>query len=90
MYYQVISFSHKNCELAMREKLAFANSEEKKQMLDALVEFDFIHEAFIVSTCNRVEIVMATRDNFSSYHTVLGLVSQHSTLNFYEIGRAHV
>lgn len=88
MYYQVISFSHKNCELAMREKLAFANSEEKKQMLDALVEFDFIHEAFIVSTCNRVEIVMATRDNFSSYHTVLGLVSQHSTLNFYDIKAA--
>lgn len=72
----------------MREKLAFANSEEKKQMLDALVEFDFIHEAFIVSTCNRVEIVMATRDNFSSYHTVLGLVSQHSTLNFYDIKAA--
>ncbi|MDD2400280.1 MAG: glutamyl-tRNA reductase [Sulfurovum sp.] len=88
MYYQVISFSHKNCELAMREKLAFANNEEKKQMLDALVEFDFIHEAFIVSTCNRVEIVMATRDNFSSYHTVLGLVSQHSTLNFYDIKAA--
>lgn len=72
----------------MREKLAFANNEEKKQMLDALVEFDFIHEAFIVSTCNRVEIVMATRDNFSSYHTVLGLVSQHSTLNFYDIKAA--
>lgn len=88
MYYQVISFSHKNCELAMREKLAFANNEEKKQMLDALVEFDFIHEAFIVSTCNRVEIVMATRDNFSSYHTVLGLVSQHSALNFYDIKAA--
>ena len=85
MYYQVISFSHKNCDLAMREKLAFANNEEKKMMLNALVEFDFIHEAFIVSTCNRVEIVMATRDNFSSYHTVLGLVSQHSTLNFYDI-----
>lgn len=72
----------------MREKLAFANNEEKKQMLDALVEFDFIHEAFIVSTCNRVEIVMATRDNFSSYHTVLGLVSQHSALNFYDIKAA--
>ncbi|MDQ1324892.1 MAG: glutamyl-tRNA reductase [Campylobacterota bacterium] len=85
MYYQVISFSHKNCDLAMREKLAFANNEEKKLMLDALVEFDFIHEAFIVSTCNRVEIVLATRDNFSSYHTVLGLISQHSALNFYEI-----
>jgi len=69
----------------MREKLAFASDEEKITMLNQLVEFEFIHEAFIVSTCNRVEIVLATRDNFSSYHTILGLMSQKSTLNFYEI-----
>ena len=85
MYYQVMSFSHKNCDQDMREKLAFANDEEKIAMLNQLVEFEFIHEAFIVSTCNRVEIVLATRDNFSSYHTILGLMSQKSALNFYEI-----
>ncbi len=88
MYYQVMSFSHKNCDQGMREKLAFANDEEKIEMLNQLVEFEFIHEAFIVSTCNRVEIVLATRDNFSSYHTILGLMSQKSALNFYEIKSA--
>ncbi len=85
MYYQVVSFSHKNCELAMREKLAFANHEEMKVILDQLTHFEFIHEAFIISTCNRVEIVLATRDNFASYHAVLGLMSQKSTLSFYEL-----
>ena len=85
MYYQVISFSHKTCEQVMREKLAFANDEEKKVFLDQLVGFEFVHEAFVVSTCNRVDIVMATRDNFSSYHAVLGLISQKSDLNFYEV-----
>jgi len=85
MYYQVVSFSHKNCELAMREKLAFANHDEMKVVLDQLTHFEFIHEAFIVSTCNRVEIILATRDNFSSYHAVLGLMSQKSDLNFYEL-----
>ncbi len=69
----------------MREKLAFANDEEKIEMLNQLVEFEFIHEVFIVSTCNRVEVVLATRDNFSSYHTVLGLMSQKSGLNFYDV-----
>ena len=64
MYYQVMSFSHKNCDQGMREKLAFANDQETTDMLNQLVAFDFIHEAFIVSTCNRVEIVVATRDNF--------------------------
>ncbi|WP_295420951.1 glutamyl-tRNA reductase [Sulfurovum sp.] len=85
MYYQVVSFSHKNCDQAMREKLAFANDEEKKILLDQLTGFEFVHEAFIISTCNRVEIVMATSDNFSSYHTVLGLMSQKSGLNFYVV-----
>jgi len=85
MYYQVMSFSHKNCDQGMREKLAFATDGETIDMLNQLVAFDFIHEAFIVSTCNRVEIVVATRDNFSSYHTILGLMSQKSELNFYEL-----
>jgi len=88
MYYQVVSFSHKNCEQGMREKLAFANDDEKKQMLGQLVAFEFVHEAFIVSTCNRVEIVLATRDNFSSYHAILGLMSQKSDLNFYQLKTA--
>jgi glutamyl-tRNA reductase len=85
MYYQVVSFSHKNCELAMREKLAFSNDEEKKTFLDQLTHFEFIHEAFVISTCNRVEVVLATRDNFASFHAVLGLMSQKSDLNFYEL-----
>ena len=83
MYYQVVSFSHKNCEQGMREKLAFSNDEETKEMLKQLVSFEFVHEAFIISTCNRVEIVLATRDNFSSYHAILGLMSQKSDINFY-------
>jgi len=85
MYYQVVSFSHKNCEQGTREKLAFANNEDKIDMINALVEFDFIHEAFIISTCNRVELVLATSNNFSSYHTILGLMSQKSGIDFYEI-----
>ncbi len=83
MYYQVMSFSHKSCDQAIRENLAFANDDEKKMMLDQLVAFDFVHEAFIISTCNRVEIILATNDNFSSYHTVLGLMSQKSNVDFY-------
>ncbi|PHS41297.1 MAG: glutamyl-tRNA reductase [Sulfurovum sp.] len=85
MYYQVVSFSHKNCDQGKREKLAFANDDEKIEMLDQLVTFEFVHEVFIISTCNRVELVLATRDNFSSYHAILGLMAQKSDLNFYEL-----
>jgi len=85
MYYQVVSFSHKICDQDMREKLAFSTEEEKIEMLNLLVAFEFIHEVFIISTCNRVEIVIATRDNFSSFHAILGLMAQKSNLNFYEL-----
>ena len=85
MYYQVVSFSHKHCDQGMREKLAFASDKEKNEMLNLLVAFEFVHEAFIVSTCNRVEVVIATRDNFSSFHAILGLMAQKSDVNFYEL-----
>lgn len=85
MYYQIVSFNHKKCELSNREKLAFRDDTEKKEMLDRLISFDFIHEAFIISTCNRIEVVVATRDNFATYHAVLGLFSKSSGINFYEL-----
>ena len=85
MSYQVVSFNHKNCEQIIREKLAFSTDAEKKEMLQKLTGFDFIKEAYIVSTCNRVEIVVATKDAFSSYHAILGLLSLRSGLTFYEL-----
>ncbi len=85
MYYQVLSFNHHNCEQSLREELAFADKHEKRIFLNELVEFKFIHEAYIVSTCNRVEIVVATSDNFSSYHTILGLLSKKSGIDFYRL-----
>ena len=85
MYYQVVSFNYKKCDLVHREKLAFKDDAEKKMMLDRLAGFDFIYEVFIVSTCNRIEIVAATRDNFATYHAILGLFAKKSGINFYEL-----
>jgi len=85
MSYQVVSFNHKNCEQIEREKLAFAHESEIKEMLEKLTSFEFIEEAYIVSTCNRVEIVVATKDAFSSYHAILGLLSIKSGLSFHEL-----
>jgi len=85
MSYQVVSFNHKNCEQESREKLAFSSEEEIRVMLQKLTGFDFIEEAYIVSTCNRVEIALATKDAFSSYHAVLGMLSLKSGLSFFEL-----
>ena len=85
MYYQVLAFNHHNCDQALREQMAFADDQEKSTFLNELVEFKFIHEAYVVSTCNRVEVVVATSDNFSSYHTILGLLTKKSNLDFYKL-----
>ena len=85
MYYQVLAFNHHNCEQSLREQMAFSDEQEKSTFLNELVEFKFIHEAYVVSTCNRVEIVVATSDNFSSYHTILGLLSKKSNIDFYKL-----
>jgi glutamyl-tRNA reductase len=85
MSYQVVSFNHKNCEQKLREKLAFSTNEEIRVMLNKLTGFDFIEEAYILSTCNRVEIALVTKDAFSSYHAVLGMLSLKSGLSFFEL-----
>jgi len=85
MYYQVISFNHKRCDLAQREKLAFKDNQIKRSVLDRLVNFDFVEEAFLVATCNRIEVVVATRDNFASYHAIVGILSQTSKIDFKEL-----
>ena len=85
MSYQVVSFNHKNCQQELREKLAFSSNEEMATMLNKLTGFEFIEEAYILSTCNRVEIVIASKDTFSSYHAILGMLSLKSGLSFFEL-----
>ncbi len=82
MNYQVVSFNYKKCDLEGREKVSFKSNESIREYLRLLTSFDFILEAFVVNTCNRIEIVAATRDNFSTYHTILGILSKMTGASF--------
>ena len=88
MYYQVVSFNYKKCSLEQRESIAFRDENEIKSFLNTLTDFDFILEAFVVNTCNRVEIVVASRDNFATYHAILGILSKTKGINFYELEKS--
>jgi glutamyl-tRNA reductase len=57
----VVGLSHKTATVEVREKLAFSPTQMEKP-LNALVGLDGIIEGVIVSTCNRVEIYVTTRD----------------------------
>ena len=88
MYYMVVSFNYKQCSLEQRESIAFKNENEIKEFLNILTDFEFITEAFVVNTCNRVEIVVASRDNFATYHAILGILSKTKGVNFYTLEKS--
>ncbi|EHP7764781.1 glutamyl-tRNA reductase [Campylobacter coli] len=56
MYY-CISFTHKNTDLSLRERLSFSDEAKKNEFLRLLSTHENIEECLVISTCNRVEIV---------------------------------
>ncbi|NPA81935.1 MAG: glutamyl-tRNA reductase, partial [Epsilonproteobacteria bacterium] len=62
MHYLTVSFSHKNTNIHIREKLAFNDEEVLKDFYRRLLAFETINEAIILSTCNRVEIMTSVKE----------------------------
>lgn len=81
MHYLIVSFSHKNSTLAIREKLAFV---DEKARINAMRELNanlHISESMILSTCNRVEIVCSCNDTEAAGDTLFELLEKHSGLS---------
>jgi glutamyl-tRNA reductase len=57
----VLGLNHKTAPIAVRECLAFAEK-EIDAALENLIGCDAIREALLVSTCNRVEVLVTTDD----------------------------
>jgi glutamyl-tRNA reductase len=55
----LVGLSHKTAPLAMRERLAFGES-QLADALSRLVDQEIVDEGLIVSTCNRVELLAST------------------------------
>ncbi len=69
MHYITISFTHKNTPLEAREKLALNSDEKLFGFYQYLATLENVNETIILSTCNRVEIIL-------SVHSVLGIVER--------------
>jgi glutamyl-tRNA reductase len=57
----IVGLNHKTASVELRECLAFSK-EEKKSALKALPKHPAINEVVLVSTCNRVELLMTSND----------------------------
>ncbi|MEA3289057.1 MAG: glutamyl-tRNA reductase [Campylobacterota bacterium] len=80
MEYLVISFTHKNTDISTREKLAFNNDLEKEKFLENIITHECVNEAILLSTCNRIEVIISTSCTKTASKYILGKLSNHSTL----------
>jgi glutamyl-tRNA reductase len=81
MEYLVISFTHKNTNISTREKLAFNNQLEKETFLKEISRFESINEAILLSTCNRVELILSVSKAKEASKSAIDQFSIHSTLS---------
>ncbi|KAA6229501.1 glutamyl-tRNA reductase [Campylobacter sp. LR264d] len=57
MHYFCISFTHKNTDISLREKLSLSVDDKQNEFLKILNSKDDIVESLVLSTCNRVELI---------------------------------
>lgn len=79
MNYYILSYSHKNTDIAMREKLSLDIKNPKtKDFLKDLVDNKFIAEAVILSTCNRIEFILNVQNPLKAEEFLLNKLSVFS------------
>ncbi|TKX31379.1 glutamyl-tRNA reductase [Campylobacter aviculae] len=66
MYY-CVSFTHKNTDIALRERLSFSDEAKKYEFLRILKTHENIEECLVISTCNRVEIFAFVKNTCLEY-----------------------
>ena len=80
MHYICVSWTHKNTDLAIREKLALID-ESKKELLKRLLLDGNILECMLLSTCNRVEFFIYAKESSLACKSVVSLMSNFCALN---------
>lgn len=91
MHYILISFTHNNSTLEIREKLAYNSDEERRGCLSRLNENESIHESFLISTCNRIEVFCSCTSVVKATSSIFNLLHLRSKVSLEELeGRADI
>lgn len=91
MHYLNISFSHKNSDLEVREKLSYPTDDSKRECLAKLNESEAINETILLSTCNRMEVFSSCKDTAEATKHILEELSEKSGISIEELeGRADI
>ena len=91
MHYLLISFSHHNTTLEIREKLALNDEAALKNCLNQLTHHHSINESLIVSTCNRLEVLCSVQNVLEATEYIFLILSAYANIPLQELeGRADV
>lgn len=85
MHYMSISFTHKNTDICVREKLSFSDNENKRKFLQNICSSKYISEAMVLSTCNRVEIFTRSLKHKEAEDLILSQLHQSSGIDLEEL-----
>ena len=80
MHYMTLSFTHKNTDLEIRERLSFSSEIRLLDILKRLHSHENINEVIILSTCNRVEIITSVKELKESLKFIFGQLEAVSTV----------
>ena len=72
-----LGISHKTASVQLRERLAFTQA-AVTEFLHEVAEHPEVHEAVVISTCNRTELTLVVGDPVAAESAVLGMLAQRA------------
>ncbi|MFV0481197.1 MAG: glutamyl-tRNA reductase [Campylobacteraceae bacterium] len=85
MQYMTISFTHKNTDIKIRERLSFSNEEKLRSFQKMLISHEGINEVIVLSTCNRFEIISSVKECENTLDFMLRTLSHVSSIDKEEL-----
>ncbi len=81
-----LGISHKTAPVALRERLAFTEG-SAVEFAQQIAESPEVHEAVVISTCNRTEIYLVVGDPVQAEADVLGLLARRASIRPTELAQ---
>src|SRR4029077_14306162 len=82
-----LGISHKTAPVALRERLAFTESEASEFAREAVASTE-VREAVVISTCNRTEVYAVVGDPVRAESDLLGLLAGRADIRPTELAEA--
>lgn len=81
-----LGISHKTAPVALRERLAFTEA-QSVEFAKQIAESPEVHEAVVISTCNRTEVYLVVGDPVQAETDVLGMLARRAGIRPTELAQ---